>query len=191
MGQLLTYKQRRKLLIKTLSYVSEDIISIWLKWLQTNLERRIHVKNLSGNPKRSNSSWRRTKTLLFWLGAFFSTTQPTAALKCPDPSFCDITKWPPHPASNRLGQWETSLCVQKVFIGFASISKTPQSQTITEGTNEENVRKLSNQSKPAYGANLPFSGPASAHPPYTLTGSIGGWWLQTQAPHHDPNAFLN
>lgn len=87
--------------------------------------------------------------LLFGTGTFFSTTQPTAALKCPDPSFCDVTMWPPHPALNCLDQWETFLCVQEVFIGLLLYQTLPKVKQSLQSTNEENVLRSSNQSKPA------------------------------------------
>lgn len=122
-------------------------------------------------------------TLLAW-GLFFFLAQPTAALKCLTLHFVTSPSGPPHPASkNRLDQSEASLCEQTALIGLRVMppyQKTPQSQTISERHPLKKKKKCTQVVQPVqtgYSANLPSSGPAPipmAHPPYPLTGSIGG-----------------
>lgn len=119
--------------------------------LIADLRSQKFVWNL--NKKSSNRSKQRCYSSA--QGPFFSTTQPTVALKCPDPSFCDVTMWPPHPALNRLDQWGTFLCMQKLFIGLLLYQKLPKVKQSLRSTNEENVLKLSNQSKPAMAPTFP------------------------------------
>ena len=130
----------------------------WFEGLETNLEESLNLCQkwtkfkLLTKEKKSNGreDQLRTKTLLFWLGAFFFLPQPTLALKYTDPSFCDIT---PSPLpSNCLDQSETSLCMSKATIGLQVTSPYRNSLKVRQserGTSlKKNGRNLSNQSKP-------------------------------------------
>lgn len=58
----------------------------------------------------ANSGQRRYSS---GFGPFF-LTQPTAALKCPDPSFCDVTKWPLTPPQTTSANWKPPFVHRKL-----------------------------------------------------------------------------
>ena len=159
MGHPLTYKTEERVINKAWSCVSTSLIlQGWgdcrLTWEEVDIRTKIGLEI----KKISIRSWQLTKTFLLFPFSFFYHTQPTSALKCPDPSFCDITKWLLNPSQNQLCQWKTSLCVKQIFIGHPLYEKK---SPISNNHGEAPIKKnLSNQSILA-SANLPLSGRAS------------------------------